>query len=126
VTTVPAVPIDEQTGLKFYRMMVEARVLAQRVYDLFMQGLVTGTSHLAIGQEAIAADSADAVARATETLNESRTLPNYARADALAHVSQRLTERHDELAEPIAREGLRHVMEEITEPRILIFSDVQL
>ena len=64
MTTVPAVPIDEQTGLKFYRMMVEARVLAQRVYDLFMQGLVTGTSHLAIGQEAIAADSADAVARA--------------------------------------------------------------
>jgi TPP-dependent pyruvate/acetoin dehydrogenase alpha subunit len=38
-----------------YRMMVEARRFEQRVHDLFMDGLVKGTSHLAIGQEAVAA-----------------------------------------------------------------------
>jgi TPP-dependent pyruvate/acetoin dehydrogenase alpha subunit len=36
-------------------MMVEARLFERRVHDLFLQGLVKGTSHLALGQEAIAA-----------------------------------------------------------------------
>ena len=35
--------------------MYECRVLEQRAYDLFMQNLVKGTSHLALGQEAVAA-----------------------------------------------------------------------
>jgi len=41
--------------LALYRMMVEMRVFEKRAYDLFMQSLVKGTSHLSLGQEAIAA-----------------------------------------------------------------------
>jgi pyruvate dehydrogenase E1 component alpha subunit len=34
--------------------MYECRVLEKRAYDLFMQNLIKGTSHLALGQEAVA------------------------------------------------------------------------
>jgi acyl-CoA reductase-like NAD-dependent aldehyde dehydrogenase len=47
----------------------------------------------------------EAVVRATETFEETRTLPVHARAEALAHISRRLQERVDEVAETIAREG---------------------
>jgi len=46
---------DPDTRLKLYRSMQECRMLEQRAYDLFMQNLIKGTSHLALGQEAIAA-----------------------------------------------------------------------
>jgi pyruvate dehydrogenase E1 component alpha subunit len=36
-------------------MMLECRVLEKRAYDLFMQNMIKGTSHLALGQEAVAA-----------------------------------------------------------------------
>lgn len=51
----------ETTRLDMYRMMVEARLFERRVHDLFLQGLVKGTSHLALGQEAIAAGFAAAL-----------------------------------------------------------------
>jgi len=35
--------------------MYECRVLEKRAYDLFMQNMIKGTSHLALGQEAVAA-----------------------------------------------------------------------
>lgn len=38
-----------------YRAMVRVRYFEQEAYDLFLQNLVKGTSHLAIGEEAIAA-----------------------------------------------------------------------
>jgi len=41
--------------------MKSCRVMEQRIHDLFMQNLVKGTSHLAIGQEAIAAGFAAAL-----------------------------------------------------------------
>jgi len=41
--------------LDIYRMMQEARLFERRAQDLFLEGLVKGTSHLALGQEAIAA-----------------------------------------------------------------------
>ena len=47
--------IDREVRLKLYRSMLELREFEQRAYDLFMQDLVAGTSHLALGQEAIAA-----------------------------------------------------------------------
>ena len=50
-------------------------------------------------------DVEEAVAAATETFHESRNLPVHARAEALAHISRRLQERLDEVAETIAREG---------------------
>ncbi len=41
--------------LRVYQMMVEMRDFEKRAYDLFLQGLVKGTSHLGLGQEAVAA-----------------------------------------------------------------------
>jgi acetoin:2,6-dichlorophenolindophenol oxidoreductase subunit alpha len=41
--------------IELYRMMVRLRVFEKRAYDLFLQNLVKGTSHLGLGQEAIAA-----------------------------------------------------------------------
>ncbi len=46
---------DEKTRLELYRTMQSCRMLEQRAYDLFMQNLIKGTSHLALGQEAVAA-----------------------------------------------------------------------
>ncbi|MFC1403041.1 MULTISPECIES: thiamine pyrophosphate-dependent dehydrogenase E1 component subunit alpha [Streptacidiphilus] len=48
-------PPDRATALALYRMQVELRQFEQRAYDLFLQSLVKGTSHLSLGQEAIAA-----------------------------------------------------------------------
>jgi TPP-dependent pyruvate/acetoin dehydrogenase alpha subunit len=51
---VPAVP-DVDTRLTLYGLMQACRMMEQRAYDLFMQNLIKGTSHLALGQEAVAA-----------------------------------------------------------------------
>src|SRR5919198_4233422 len=51
------------------------------------------------------ADVEDAVTAAAETFKESRHLPTHARAEALMHISRRIGERVDELAEAVAREG---------------------
>ena len=54
-----AADLDQRVDL--YRMMVEARVFEELAYRMFVAGLVKGTSHLAIGQEAIAAGFAAAM-----------------------------------------------------------------
>jgi len=46
---------DAETRLELYRQMQACRMMEQRAYDLFMQNLIKGTSHLALGQEAVAA-----------------------------------------------------------------------
>jgi aldehyde dehydrogenase (NAD+) len=51
------------------------------------------------------ADTEEAVVKAAATFEESRRLPVHARAEALMHVSGRIKERVDELAEVITREG---------------------
>jgi len=51
----PAGTADEQTRVRIYRMMVEARTFEKRVQELFLEGLVKGTTHLALGQEAVGA-----------------------------------------------------------------------
>lgn len=50
-------------------------------------------------------DVEDAVNGAVEVFKESRHLPTWARAEALMHISGRIAERVDELAELVAREG---------------------
>jgi acyl-CoA reductase-like NAD-dependent aldehyde dehydrogenase len=50
-------------------------------------------------------DVEDAVSRAVETFRESRHLPTHVRSEALLHISRRIAERVDELAEVVAREG---------------------
>ena len=54
----PAPPADDvgtETRLELYRMQVELRYCEKRAYDLFLQNLIKGTSHLSLGQEAVAA-----------------------------------------------------------------------
>jgi acetoin:2,6-dichlorophenolindophenol oxidoreductase subunit alpha len=47
--------IDREIRLGMYRKLQELRQFEKRAYDLFMQNLVKGTSHLSLGMEAIAA-----------------------------------------------------------------------
>ncbi len=47
--------------LRMYRTMVECRLFEQRTHELFLAGLVRGTTHLGIGQEAVAAGFAAAM-----------------------------------------------------------------
>jgi acetoin:2,6-dichlorophenolindophenol oxidoreductase subunit alpha len=53
--------IGEATRLELYRVQVVIREAEQRAYDLFLQNLVKGTSHLSLGQEAVAAGFAVAM-----------------------------------------------------------------
>ncbi|HEY2145621.1 MAG TPA: thiamine pyrophosphate-dependent enzyme, partial [Steroidobacteraceae bacterium] len=53
--------IGEEGRLRMYRMQVEIREAEQRAFDLFLQNLVKGTSHLSLGQEAVAAGCAAAM-----------------------------------------------------------------
>ena len=56
----PATPSRDKQ-LELYRLMKSCRVMEQRIHDLFMQNLVKGTSHLGLGQEAVAAGFAAAL-----------------------------------------------------------------
>jgi pyruvate dehydrogenase E1 component alpha subunit len=47
-----AIPMPMRMAL--YRSMLELRYCEKRAYDLFLQNLIKGTSHLALGHEAIA------------------------------------------------------------------------
>jgi TPP-dependent pyruvate/acetoin dehydrogenase alpha subunit len=53
--------IGEQKRLALYRSQLVIREAEQRAYDLFLQNLVKGTSHLSLGQEAVAAGFAEAM-----------------------------------------------------------------
>ena len=53
--------IDEKKRLELYDSQFLIRFAEQRAYDLFLENLVKGTSHLSLGQEAIAAGFATAM-----------------------------------------------------------------
>lgn len=53
--------IGEDTRLELYRLQFLLREAEQRAFDLFLQNLVKGTSHLSLGQEAVAAGFAAAM-----------------------------------------------------------------
>jgi len=53
--------IGEDTRLALWRSLLEIRHVEQRAYDLFLQNLIKGTSHLALGHEAVAAGFATAM-----------------------------------------------------------------
>jgi pyruvate dehydrogenase E1 component alpha subunit len=55
----PAVDLTDQLSL--YRCQLALRKFEERAYDLFLESYVKGTSHLSIGQEAIAAGFAAAM-----------------------------------------------------------------
>ena len=54
-TAATDVDIGRETRLDLYRLQLELRYCEKRAYDLFLQNLIKGTSHLSLGQEAIAA-----------------------------------------------------------------------
>jgi TPP-dependent pyruvate/acetoin dehydrogenase alpha subunit len=47
--------IGPERRLELFRSQYEIRTFEKRAYDLFLQNLVKGTSHLSLGQEAVAA-----------------------------------------------------------------------
>ena len=53
--------LDLEVKLSLYRSQVELRQFEKRAYDLFLENYVKGTSHLSLGQEAIAAGFAAAM-----------------------------------------------------------------
>jgi pyruvate dehydrogenase E1 component alpha subunit len=54
-------PVPTERLLELYRMMLDARLFEEKAHKLFFEGLVKGTSHLALGQEAVAAGFAAAM-----------------------------------------------------------------
>jgi acetoin:2,6-dichlorophenolindophenol oxidoreductase subunit alpha len=54
-TTIKNDDIGTEKRLDLWRKQVEIRDCEKRAYDLFLQNLIKGTSHLSLGQEAIAA-----------------------------------------------------------------------
>ncbi len=50
----PTSELDRDLRLRMYRTMVACRLFEQRTHELFLAGLVRGTTHLGIGQEAVA------------------------------------------------------------------------
>jgi len=48
-----AVAPDTALRLRMYRTMVECRLFETRAQELFFEGLVRGTTHLGVGQEAV-------------------------------------------------------------------------
>jgi pyruvate dehydrogenase E1 component alpha subunit len=57
--TIEKLDLDAKVGL--YQAQVELRQFEKRAYDLFLENFVKGTSHLSLGQEAIAAGFAAAM-----------------------------------------------------------------
>jgi pyruvate dehydrogenase E1 component alpha subunit len=53
--------LEAQTLLRLYEQMVVIRSVEKAAYDLFMTGLVKGTTHLAAGQEAVAVGASAAL-----------------------------------------------------------------
>src|SRR5580698_7542928 len=60
-TDVASPPVDFTHFLDLYRSQFALRKFEERAYDLFLESYVKGTSHLSIGQEAIAAGFAAAM-----------------------------------------------------------------
>jgi pyruvate dehydrogenase E1 component alpha subunit len=59
--TTTSSPTDLNAKLSLYHSQLALRLFEQRAYDLFLENLVKGTSHLSLGQEAIASGFAAAM-----------------------------------------------------------------
>lgn len=60
-TAQPEAGLDRDLRLRMHRTMLECRLFEKRTHELFLAGLVRGTTHLGIGQEAVAAGFAAAM-----------------------------------------------------------------
>ncbi len=100
MTTIRPAELAEETALGMYRTMTEIRLFEKRAYDLFLQNLVKGTSHLGTGQEAVAAGVSAAMADGDYMFVTYR---------GHAHVLARGTAMTPVMAELLGREnGLMH------------------
>lgn len=54
-------PTDPDERLNLYRLQFRLRTFERRAHEIYFEGLIKGTSHLALGQEAIAAGFAAAM-----------------------------------------------------------------
>jgi TPP-dependent pyruvate/acetoin dehydrogenase alpha subunit len=45
--------VGESTRLKIWQQLLKLRLVEKKAYDLFLENLIKGTSHLSLGQEAI-------------------------------------------------------------------------
>ena len=81
--TMNAPPIARETRIAMYELQYRLRVFEKRAYDLFLQNLVKGTSHLALGQEAVAAGFATAMRPDDWTFCTYRGHDSHARARRL-------------------------------------------
>src|ERR687896_2734572 len=61
IAQAPSTDLDRELRVRMYRTMVECRLFEQRTHELFLAGLVRGTTLLGIGQEAVAAGFAAAM-----------------------------------------------------------------
>lgn len=59
--TVTESPVDSAGPLHLYEMQFRLRTFERRAHEIYIEGLIKGTSHLATGQEAIAAGFAAAM-----------------------------------------------------------------
>ena len=79
-TSVAPRPADLADRLALYRTQVALRRFEQRAYDMFLENLVKGTSHLSLGQEAIAAGVAAAMRPTTGPSRPTAATPTRWRA----------------------------------------------
>src|ERR671916_2859277 len=61
IAQAPSTDLDRELRVRMYRTMLACRLFEQRTHELFLAGLVRGTTHLGIGQEAVAAGFAAAM-----------------------------------------------------------------
>src|ERR671916_1300658 len=61
IAQAPSTDLDRELRVRMYRTMLACRLFEQRTHELFLAGLVRGTTHLGIGQEAVAAGFATAM-----------------------------------------------------------------
>ncbi|HEU4946317.1 MAG TPA: thiamine pyrophosphate-dependent dehydrogenase E1 component subunit alpha [Kribbella sp.] len=61
MSTDTAVPVDAATLLGWYEQMAVIRATEKAAHDLFLRGLVKGTTHLAAGHEAVAVGASAAL-----------------------------------------------------------------
>ncbi len=59
--------VSREKRLEIYQIQVEIRDCEKRAHDLFLQNLIKGTSHLSLGQEAIAAGFGAAMQRSDKS-----------------------------------------------------------
>ena len=45
--------IGEEKRIELWKMLLKLRLVEKKAYDLFLENLIKGTSHLSLGQEAI-------------------------------------------------------------------------